>query len=71
VSDELDPNDKALLQDIQQFNRTYVAKGWHLRDKIVRQDLSRIVLSNSSMASVQFLHCDWKWATVSSSRLCK
>jgi uncharacterized protein YjbI with pentapeptide repeats len=59
---ELDPKDKALLQDIQTFNREYAASGWHLREKLVKEDLSRIVLSRSSMIAVVFQYTNWRSA---------
>ena len=62
MSSELDATDKELLKDIQAFNRNYSATGWHLADKVVTEDLSRIALFRSSMMSVQFLHVDWKSA---------
>lgn len=67
MSDELDPKDKALLEDIDAFNRAYAAAGWHIRDKVVREDLSRISL-NRSLTSVQFLHVNWQSAVLTDSR---
>jgi|HubBroStandDraft_1064217.scaffolds.fasta_scaffold06159_3 fluoroquinolone resistance protein len=59
---ELDPADKALLKDIQAFNQEYAAAGWHIQDKVVTEDLSRILLVRSSIASAQFLYVAWKSA---------
>jgi fluoroquinolone resistance protein len=64
---ELDPKDKTLLRDIQAFNREYAASGWHLQDKLVQADLSRIVLSRSSMVSVMFQYSNWRSALVTDS----
>ena len=68
MSDELDPGDKALLRDIQAFNRTYAASGWHLQDKVVTEDLSGIALVRSSMTSVQFLHVHWRNAILTNTQ---
>ena len=52
---ELDPKDKALLQDIQAFNREYAVSGWHLQDKLVKEDLSReFELKNASPGRYAF-----------------
>jgi len=62
VNGELDPTDKELLQDIQLFNRTYAASGWHIRDKVVEENLSHIFLVRSTITSAQFVNVDWKSA---------
>ena len=41
---ELDPKDKALLQDIQAFNREYAVSGWHLQDKLVKEKPDVVVM---------------------------
>ncbi len=61
---DLDKSDKDLLKDIQAFNRAYANKGWHIRDKVVTEDLSHIVLVHSSMTSVQLLNVNWRSANV-------
>lgn len=64
MSKKLDPKDKALLKDVQKFNLAYAAAGWHLQDKVVTEDLSRVVLYRSSMNAVQFLYVTWKSAVL-------
>jgi fluoroquinolone resistance protein len=64
---ELDPKDKALLQDIQAFNREYAVSGWHLQDKLVQEDFSRLVLCRSSMVSVVFQYTNWRSALLTDS----
>jgi uncharacterized protein YjbI with pentapeptide repeats len=64
---ELDPKDKELLQDIQAFNREYAVSGWHLQDKLVKEDLSRIALRGSSMVSVTFQYTNWRSALLTDS----
>jgi uncharacterized protein YjbI with pentapeptide repeats len=68
---ELDPKDKALLQDIQAFNREYAVSGWHLQDKLVKEDLSRIALRGSSMVSVTFQYTNWRSALLTDSEFTK
>jgi uncharacterized protein YjbI with pentapeptide repeats len=68
---ELDPKDKALLQDIQAFNREYAVSGWHLQDKLVKEDLSRIALRGSSMVSVTFQYTNWRSALLTDSEFKK
>jgi uncharacterized protein YjbI with pentapeptide repeats len=56
VGQELDARDQELLKDIERFNQTYAAAGWHIQDKDISQDLSRILLSRSSVRSSRLLH---------------
>ena len=64
MGEELDARDKELLKDIDRFNQTYAAAGWHIQDKDISQDLSRILLSRSSLTSCRLLHVDLDGARV-------
>jgi uncharacterized protein YjbI with pentapeptide repeats len=64
VNTELDPEEKALLRNIGEFNAKIASTGWHLREKDVKEDLSRIRLLNSSMDSVHFLYVNWSEAVI-------
>jgi uncharacterized protein YjbI with pentapeptide repeats len=64
VVEELDARDKELLKDIDRFNQAYAAAGWHIQDKDISQDLSRILLSRSSLTSSRLLHVDLDGARV-------
>ena len=55
MKNELDSADKELLKDIDAFSQHYAAAGWHIRDKAVKEDLSRVRLFRSSMTSVQMV----------------
>jgi uncharacterized protein YjbI with pentapeptide repeats len=65
VNTELDAETIALLRNIGEFNARIATTGWHLREKDVKEDLSRIQLSNSSMNSVRFLYVNWNEAVIS------
>jgi len=56
VGEELSASDQDLLKDIARFNEFYARAGWHIQDRDVDQDLSRIVLSNSSLTNCRILH---------------
>jgi uncharacterized protein YjbI with pentapeptide repeats len=64
VPEELDARDKELLKNIDQFNQTYAASGWHIQDKDISQDLSRVLLAHSSLTSSRLLHVDLESARV-------
>lgn len=68
MNTELDPEDLKLLQNIGDFNAKYAASGWHIREKDVRGDLSRMRLLNSSMASVRVLGVQWNAAVVTNTK---
>ena len=46
MGEELSASDKELLKDIARFNEAFAGTGWHIQDKDVYQDLSRILLVN-------------------------
>ena len=68
MADELDARDKALLGNMDAFNREYAATGWHIRDKEIREDLSRVMLVRSSLSSVQFFHVNMELALLTDTR---
>jgi uncharacterized protein YjbI with pentapeptide repeats len=68
VNTELDPEEIALLRNIDEFNAKIASTGWNLREKDVKEDLSRIRLLHSSLTSVHFLHVKWNNAVVTDTR---
>ena len=64
MGEELSGSDKELLKNIASFNAFYAAGGWHIQDKDVDQDLSRIVLVNSSLTNGRILHVSLEFAHV-------
>jgi fluoroquinolone resistance protein len=64
VGEELDTRDKELLRNMDRFNQTYAAAGWHLQGRDITQNLSRILLLHSSLTSSRLLHTDLDGARV-------
>jgi len=68
MADELDPAERAWLQDMDAFNERIASRGWHLRDKIVRENLSHIRLHNSTMDSVDIRFVEFNGASINDSQ---
>jgi uncharacterized protein YjbI with pentapeptide repeats len=68
VGEELSASDKELLADIARFNEVYAWAGWHIQDKDVYQDLSRILLVNSSLTNCRILHASLQSARVNNTQ---
>jgi len=68
---ELTASEKALLADKEAFNASIAGTGWQVRDKIIREDLSKVRLVNSSLGDVQLEGAGWLEAVVSESRFTK
>jgi|GEM_PF-7053824 len=65
---ELTASEKALLADKEAFNASIAGTGWQVREKIIREDLSKVRLVNSSLDDVQLEGVGWLEAVVSESR---
>ncbi len=65
---ELTAEEKARLRDIDAFNASIAAEGWQLRDRFLREDLSRIRLPNSTFEAVHVINVAWKDAQISNTR---
>lgn len=68
MGEELSASDKELLKDIARFNEVYARAGWHIQDKDVYQDLSRILLVNSSLTNCGILHASLHSARVNNTQ---
>jgi len=70
MKSELTDQEKKELQDIDKFNATTGRQGWHVKDKLFKeQDIARIELINSSLDNVDFQSVKGQESTVSNSKL--
>jgi uncharacterized protein YjbI with pentapeptide repeats len=68
VGEELSASDKQLLTDIARFNEVYARLGWHIQDKDLDQDLTGILLMNSSLTNCRILHANLESAHVNNTQ---